>query len=676
MHKNPYYFLFNFSRKFFSRRKKRIFFTSSLFNKAYPFIQFQYTFSLQLLIISILSSRLSATVIRAKILSSDFEQYEIDSSLGLFFEELSSLQLYHSEWTFVTHVNLSYFTAETEHLEQTVQKIQQFCDKIRDEFILPIPSSYCDHTVPLLQNSLEEIKEYSTKWFMNYEFQNEPRYENEFRGVRRRKRGFLGAITKQLFGTLSEDEGSFYMEQINALKAENFNHLLLAEKQTTLFKESLKVLNNTMHSQNMQNSALQKYFDDLSFVLKNATVEATLAQVSGVLVGKLSELMHYTSSIITSFREKQRYFFEAITTKSKSFQLIPPRMFLSELERVSLRVARDGLFLPMALTGENLAKFYQITTTEGRIVDNNLVVRFSIPLVENKKFTLYKATSAPRRNDTSDEFNFIVPQNKYIGVDNYKENFVTLTLEELKNCHRIANNNLVCKQTFPVLTANNNIGCEINLLRDTKMTSTCDFRTETLIEEIWTQLQSPNTYLYTLPKEQTVVVTCPTSRTTITLQETGVISVAYRCRIKTDRMEIVAFQSIESKLFRNFTGAPRYRLNVTTEIGKAKRKSPQIPILKLILTNAEDIEKVLQMNGDLDELEIQNAISKASAMNVLNTVMDNNQSVGRILLALAIIIIAIAVVFIFIKYSVLKTGNILICIILVAIATATVLYFI
>lgn len=624
----------------------------------------------------IFSFRLSATVIRAKIVSSDFEQYEIDASLGLFFEELSNLQLYHSEWTFVTYVNLSYFTGETANLEQTIQRIQHFCDKIREEFVLPIPSSYCDHTVPLLQNSLEEIREYSTKWFMNNEFQNEPRYENEFRGVRRKKRGFLGSITKQLFGTLSEDEGSFYMEQINALKSENYNHLLLAEKQTTLFKESLKVLNNTIYSQNVRSAALQKHFDDLRFVLNNATIEATLAQVSGILVGKLSELMHYTSSIITSFREKQRYFFEAITTKSKSFQLIPPRLFLSELERVSLQVARDGLFLPIPLSGENLAKFYQITTTEGRIVNNTLVVRFSIPLVENKKFTLYKATSAPHRNETNDQFHFIVPQNKYIGVDEYKENFVTLTLDELKNCHRIASNNLVCKQTFPVLTAANHNGCEINLLRNINQTSACDFRTETLNEEIWTQLQSPNTYLYTLPKEKSVVVTCPNSRTTITLHETGVISVAYRCRIKTDRMEIVAFQSIESKLLRNFNAAPRYRINVTSEIENAKRKIPQIPILKLILTNTEDVEKLLEMNGDVDELQIQNAISKATAMNVLNTVLENNQSVGQILLAIAIIIIAIAVVFIFIKYSVLKTGNILICIVLVAIATATVLYFI
>ena len=141
-------------------------------------------------------------------------------------------------------------------------------------------------------------------------------------------------------------------------------------------------------------------------------------------------------------------------------------------------------------------------------------------------------------------------------------------------------------------------------------------------------------------------------------------------------MEIVAFQSIESKLLRNFNAAPRYRLNVTSEIENAKRKSPQIPILKLILSNTEDVEKLLEMNGDVDELQIQNAISKASAMNVLNTVLENNQSVGQILLAIAIIIIAIAVVFIFIKYSVLKTGNILICIVLVVIATATVLYFI
>lgn len=616
--------------------------------------------------------------IRSEVHSVDFEQYEISSSAGLYFEELANLQVYHSEWAFVTFINLSHFTAESEHLEETVAKIQEFCDKIKVEFTLPIPTSNCEHVMPQLHSLLEEIHDFSTKWFMNRELSAEPRYENDFRGFRRKKRGFLGTITKSLFGTLSEDEGAFYMEQINSLKSRNLQLLELSKKQTTLFQESVRVLNGTMQFQSIQNVALQKHFDDLSFVLKNTTIEANSAQVSSVLFSKISELMQYTSLMIIGFREKQRYFFEAITTKSKSFQLIPPRMFMNELEKVSLTVAEHGLLLPMPLTGDNLSKFYQITTTEGRIIDNNLIVRFSIPLVESKKFVLYKATSAPMRNTTNDTFSFIVPHNEYIAFDSIEDKFTTLTLDEIKNCHRVHSKHLVCKQTFPVMTATKNLGCEINLIRNTNMTSNCDFRTANLTEELWVQLQQPNTYLYTLPETLPVVILCLNSRTSLFLKGTGIISVAFKCRIKTERVEIVAFQTMESKIFRHFAPFNKFNVNVSLEIANAKRlKSPRIPTIKLPNATIEENTKIIsQINNDLNELQIQNAIEKASAINVLNAVMNHGEGIGQALLALAVIAIAITVVYTCIKYSLVKGGNIIIFVILVALATAGVLYII
>lgn len=557
-------------------------------------------------------------------------------------------------------------------------EIQEFCDKIKVEFTLSIPSSNCDHVMPQLHSLLEEIRDFSTKWFMNHEFSAEHRYENDFRRFRRKKRGFLGTITKSLFGTLSEDEGAFYMEQINALKSRNLQLLELSKKQTTLFQESVRVLNSTMQFQSIQNVALQKHFDDLSFVLTNTTIEATSAHVSSVLFSKLSELMQYTSLMIIGFREKQRYFFEAITTKSKSFQLIPPRMFMNELEKVSVTVAEHGLLLPMPLSGENLSKFYQITTTEGRIVGNNLVVRFSIPLVENKNFILYKATSAPVHNQTSDTFSFIVPHNEYIALDSIEDKFTMLTLDEIKNCHRIHSKHLVCKQTFPVMTAKKNLGCEINLLRKTNMTTSCDSRTANLTEELWVQLQQPNTYLYTLPETLPVVILCLHSRTSLVLKGTGIISLAFKCRIKTERVEIIAFQTMESKIFRQFAPSNKFNVNVSLEIANAKRmKSPPIPTIKLPnATSEENAKKISQINDNLNELQLQNAIEKASAVNVLNSVMNHGEGIGQALLALAIIAIAITVVYTCIKYSLVKGVNIFIFVILVALATAGVLYII
>lgn len=604
-------------------------------------------------------------------------QYEIESNSGLYFEELAELQVSHSEWAFVTHVNLSYFNHEIDHLEKTVGNIQKFCDKIRAEFTHDIPNSNCDHVVPQLHNSLEEIREYSTKWFTDRDYSAESRYENEFQRLRRKKRGFLGTMTKSLFGTLTEDEGQFYMEQINALKSRNIQQIDLNKKQTTIFQLTVNVLNHTMQSQSVQSLALQKYLDDLSFILRNVTSEISSAQVSSVLFSKLSEIMQYASLLIMRCREKQQYFFEAITTKSKSLQLIPPRMFLKELERISLSVVSHGLLLPLALTRENLLKFYQITLTEGRIVDNSLVVRFSIPLVENRRFMLYKATSAPVRNTTDGSFNFIVPHNEYIAYDSVEEKFAILKHDDIKNCHRM-HQKLVCKQTFPIMAADNNFGCEINLLRNASTTSACDIRTANVTEELWVQLQQPNTYLYTLPKSVSVTILCSHSRTSLTPQGTGIIAISQSCRIKTERVEIVAFQSMESKIFRSLGVSSKFHFNASAEIGKAKQiKVLRIPDIKLSnAMNEENLKKISQIDGDLSNLQIQNEIEKASAMNVVKAAMNQSGGFGQIVLGIAVITIAIAIIFTCIKRGFMAGGNLIIFVILVTIAITIVLYII
>lgn len=596
----------------------------------------------------------------------DFEQHALNTTSGLYFDEMGHLQLYHSEWAFVTYINLSYFTSEAEHLERTVNSIQNLCDTIKTEVDLKIPSSYCENTMPQLHVLLEDVKEYSTKWFLNHE--TEAKQEQAFRGTRRKKRGFFATVTKRLFFSMSEEEAEFYKSQINELKRGNIEHFLLTQNQTTLFQESLKVLNSSIQSQIIQKTALQKQLGEIEDLLNNATA-------SDILSNKLIELMQYTSFVITSFWEKQRYFFEAVTTKSSSFQLIPPRTFMNELARVNQLVARQELQLPLPLTGENLSKFYQMTTTEGRIIDNNLVIRMSIPLVEAKKFVLYRAISVPHRNDSSETFTYITPRNEYIAFDSLNDKSVTLTYEELKACHRLDRKNLVCKQTFPVMSAANNLGCEINMLRNTNETSNCDMRTGSLTEELWAKLQRPNTYLYTLPKPQLVAIICPNTRTKVYLERTGIISMTQRCRVKTERVEIVAFQTIESKVSRKLAESAKFNVSVASEIDNAKNvKSLSNPTLPDI--SGDGTKQIKRIHDGLDEMHLQDRIDRASVLNILSTDgEDNINPIWLIIIAIVVILLAIFIAIICFKYCAIQGCNIIIFLIVVAIATPLILFF-
>lgn len=610
----------------------------------------------------------------------EFLQHEMNSSSGVYFEEISNLQVYHSEWAFVTYINLSYFATESEHLEQTVNTLQTLCDGIKAEFLLPTAAAYCDHTMPQLFNLLDESKAFDIKWLINHETETK-HHQNLFYSTRsrRKRRGLLGSISKYLFSSLSEEDAAYYRTQINALKTGNVEQISFTKNQTTLFQETLTVLNNTMQSQLVQHTALQKQFDDIERILSNATISSTLTD-------KLTELMQYTTFVISSFWKKQQYFFDTITTKSRNFQLIPPKMFMNELERVEKAVKSQGLHLPLALTTENLPKFYQMASTEGRIVDNHLVLRISVPLVEMRNFVLYKVISVPRRNennatDGNDEtFSYVMPRNEYIALDAANEQFVTLNLEDVRNCHRIDEKNLICKQTFPIMAIQNNLACEINLLRNTNNTNTCDFRAmPKLTDEIWVKLQRPNTYLYSLPMEQTVSIVCPNSRTKLQLKDTGIIQLASKCRIKTEHVEIVAFQTIETRKLHRLTPAAKFNTSATDEMAKVKNvKSLSDPQLPTHISN-DDVNRLTQIRSSVDVLQLQSVIHKASAISALNDIVANNQNINPILLfiiVVAVIIgVIIAIIFCF-KYCAVPGCNVFMFLLLFIFVIPIVLLFI
>lgn len=627
-------------------------------------------------------------------LNLEFQQHTLNAASGLYFEEIGNVRVYYSDWTFVTYVNLTYFVAETEHMERTIETIQTLCDGIKAEFNLEIPNSYCDNTMPQLYVLLDEVKEYSIKWFLNHE-SGAMQQENLFgtrspseimeqqygheqqqrrRRRRRRKRGFFGTLSKRLFFSMSEEEAEFYKDQINTLKKENVDHFLLMENQTTLFKESLKVLNSTVQSQTVQRSALQRQIIEIENLINNATA-------SDMLSNKLIELMQHASVVMTTFWQRQQYFYNAITSKSSNFQLIPPQTFMNELQRVNELIKRQELELPLPLTNGNLAQFYQMATTEGRIIDNNLVIRISIPLVDAKKFMLYRTISVPYRNDTNDTYNFIKPRHEYIAIDNRNGKFLTLTNDELNACHRFDSKNLICKQTFPIVSVEanfNNSDCEINMIRNGEQSGSCDTQTVDFSEEIWVKMiQHPNTYLYTLPKPQHVVVVCPNTRTKIHLDGVGIISLAQRCRIKTERLEIVAYQSMESKIIRSFTQLPASNIIVSMEIERAKNvKSLTDPNLPTI--DHDGTNKVTAIHNDLNGLNLKDRVLKASIFNSSDTSKDEPaiNPVLLIIICIVVIVIIILIAAVCFKYCAVQGCNFIILIIIFALIIPGIFYLI
>lgn len=518
----------------------------------------------------------------------------------------------------------------------------------------------------MMHSLLIEIKDYSLSTILFTSFSSKSVSTKKVSRSRRKKRDLSGMFANLLFGPSSNESP----DQINAQKLQTIKNWLLIDKHTELFGELLDVLNNTIQFQNGLHATLQKNLSNLTLWLENASNQTTSAIESHEFYIKFTELSFITMFSMLEFRENQRHLFEAIQTKTQIFHLIPPKVFKMKLREVSLSNDAQGFVLPMPLNGENLPKFYEITTTTSEIVNKTFMARFSIPLAKNSTYFLYKATSVPHRT-ANDIYNIVVPHYEYIAVDNFNSKFVVLTANEMKKCHRINSTNWLCHLNSPINTINKSLECEINLLQHKKLTSNCELRTENVTTEFWMKLEQPNTYLYTLPKTTHVVIECFDSNESLYLMGGGIITLKSGCKIQTDQVELITFHNIEANISYVLVESPKF--NVSSKIANdTQLKMSAVPSFQILnITNEKDWIKVEVIKFNL-RTEFENAIDAAEKL--LNSVVHANSNVNNFLLSFAAIVVLIATIYVCLKYSLTAGVNVLIFVTLLGFATAAVLY--
>lgn len=540
----------------------------------------------------------------------------------------------------------------------------------------------------ILNASLDEIKEFSIQNHMSWFHMKSPSTKNVVENDnlkvlhqrRRKKRDLSSAFGKLLFGASSSNDESSAI-QMNMLKLQTVENLILIDKHKTVIDALLNVVNNSRQFQSDLHTKLQMSFDNLTEWLNHTANKTTVAIRSQEMYAKFIELSFVVMFSILEFRANQRKLTDAMAMKSTVFQLISPKVFEAKLREVSESECTDELGcvqLPMPLTMNNLPKFYEITTVEREIINDTFVCRFSVPLVDTTTFDLYKAISVPYRNassDTDTKYSFVVPRYEYIALDASNATYLAWTASDLKRCHRLNGTNLMCYLNSPINVAPNSMGCEINLLLRRNFTKNCEIQRKNSIDEFWVKLEQPNTYLYALPNVVPVVIQCPQSNTSLLMQNTGIITLKSGCRIKTSRIELITFHSIEANIStHNLMPVASPKIDVPAQVANvAQINLTTVPTVALPNnSNSDDWIKVEEIKHNL-QMEIGIAIEAAEK--VLNTVVTKSQS-NEILLSLAAIVVAIAVIYTCIKYSLTTGLCILLFVILVCLAASIAHYFI
>lgn len=155
--------------------------------------------------------------------SAPFSITEIQSSAGVYIEDISSLRLYHQEWKIVTHINMTEYQEEYWALRNLGLNICHRCD-IYAEGHQRTNVPWCKSVKHQLEGLLGDLEINNAKWWIP---------------TTRAKRGLfnvIGLISNQLFGTLSQEDAERYLSMFEQLQQDNRIRDNMIDTQTSLIE--------------------------------------------------------------------------------------------------------------------------------------------------------------------------------------------------------------------------------------------------------------------------------------------------------------------------------------------------------------------------------------------------------------------------------------------------------
>lgn len=597
-----------------------------------------------LLILSFLTIGTSAD------LTKPYQYISLKSDIGLYFEEIAEIRFYHEEWKLATYINLTCYEEEYTNLQKMVNTVKNLCIQLKTNNstenrteIFNITEG-CGPIINEIDIIMLEIEEYNSRWFYNIKTINS-----------RKKRGLIniiGEVSKALFGTLSESDSKEYLKEFEILHNKGAVREQIIRKQTTIIQSSVNLIQATAEQLEEKNKQLESQLNSIKYHIEKMSKQVFIIYDTMAAKTKIQDMVSFITLLIISFQNKQKQFLQAIAIGEKGANnpiLIPPQMFMEELNKIRSAIIARDLDLPLEVNRDSITTFYQLASPQVRIISNQLIISFSIPLVTMTDFNIYKITSVPNRIQ-GNYFNFVVPTYEYVALDKYKINYITMTHDEMDNCHHIGGLKLACKQTSPIMTSHNTELCELKLLRNEGNLSDCNIRISNLTSEIWIKLRQPITWIYTFPKEETVHISCDNDVFNQQVIGTGILSIAMGCEIKTEHILIKGFRTSETIVYKKIIPSVKNAFNFNNTVSQFLNveKFSMKNVIHPNIVNFGQKEKLQAISMGLNEIKaleesLQFAYSPAEVRNRM------------IWLSILILIIAVAVSTIVGRFAFRKT---------------------
>jgi hypothetical protein len=248
-----------------------------------------------------------------------------DNTPGLYYDHVGQVQLYGSEWTLVTYVNISKLEATYNTVLDFVSQTKGVCKELSSE-----STSICQSHLLVIQQSLSQV--HRTRAII---VQVTKTKEDENFSVgstnSRSKRGvfnFVGSASKILVRTLSDEDATYYKNRISERQSEQLSMLKLAKEQMIVVR-SLQTVNFTLADV----AANEIQLNDNPNVIQKHVAEngEKTSQIlsQAILLSAVNQHMIIAEHLVSQLRQEYDIILSAITFAQKGIllpQIITPEI--------------------------------------------------------------------------------------------------------------------------------------------------------------------------------------------------------------------------------------------------------------------------------------------------------------------------------------------------------------
>lgn len=351
---------------------------------------------------------------------------------GIVFTESGGAQLINGHWKICYYYNLTEYYQEVQELKFALGYLESTCNKLGDQ--------NCGSILGFFNSEYEKMKRDIDRFDMNKAVS---------------KRGaplaFMGTFNHYLTGVVDEATANEYEKKINELiKSVNERNTLESNK-TTFIKKTL------VKTQNVTNNLIRG-INEMRQEFKDVVLNLTKVLDRGALGIRVNSLTNIATLIILEHRATT----EKIMNKNP-IDLIEFNTINSDFKHINEKLGTDHRLPIQVKTRGDVYKILGISSTKTGISSKTLLLEIVIPLVENKKYTLFETTPIPIIHNGA-MFGIKTQRKSILASINRKE-YVEITENEFNKCQKTGIAEFICQTSAPIVVSDFGT-CEADILFD------------------------------------------------------------------------------------------------------------------------------------------------------------------------------------------------------------------